>query len=109
MNLAVYVSFGVINNLMGKFSIKSVVGLQCITVEGRSQFNVLAYKCLEFRLAAISNHLSANFSATLQNRRYDSLTVRPPSLDLLRPFVRVHIARLTADECLVNFHFAAKL
>jgi hypothetical protein len=63
----------VVDNFMRVLFRESVIRLQRIAINRRPSFNILAYQRLQLALATFVYDLRANLSATLQNRRNDSL------------------------------------
>src|ERR1700685_3629533 len=84
---------------------KAVVGFQGVRVEIRSGFHVLTDQCLNICLTPRLDNLHANLSATLQNGCNNRFAIRPATVDLFSPFVRVHVPCLAADERLIGLNF----
>ena len=80
-----------VNYLIGKVIGKPVVGLQGVTVDARSNLNVLTYQLLQIALLASANDLCADLAATLQNSRYDCLVAGSASNDFCGAFIFVHV------------------
>ena len=108
VNLPVNIRYGVVNHLMGEVVTKTLVRLQGVAVQLRSDFNVLADQIVKFWLATRCYYLRANLSAALQNRRNNRLALSTSTSDLACPFVGVHVAGLAADESFINFDFASQ-
>ena len=109
VDLPIDIGFGMVDNLMREVLFQAFIGLQCIAVHGRTDFYMLPYQSLQFRLAACANDLGMDLATTLENRRYDSLAFRAGTCDSLGALVGVHVTRLSADECFVHFDFSTKL
>src|ERR1700733_5762614 len=105
---AIYVLNRMVNDLVSVILVQSGIGFQRVSVERRACFDLFPNQRLQVMLAALLNNLSANLPAALHESDYDRLivihTASHTSLAAL-----VHVARFSADESLVHFHFAPEL
>src|SRR5579859_1353547 len=97
-----------VNDFMLVLTCKAVVAAVLIREECGTYFHVLFHNRVHGYAVTISNHLSANFSATLDHSHHDYLMVLG---SLTRDFtcsnVSVHVPRFAADESFVGFDFFA--
>ena len=109
VNLPINVFLGMVNNLMGVLGSQSVVGRQCVGVEGRASLDMLLNFGLQHATLATGNYLSANLSATFKDAHNSGLVLSASTCDAALLDIQVHVASLAADEGFVNFDFSAEL
>src|ERR1035438_9239217 len=96
-----------IDNLMRVFALKSFVGEQGISVEGRASFDVFSDFRLQFFFLAAGNHAGMNLPAALKNSHDCGFVFGASSGDPAFAFADMHVPRFAADESFVRFHFGA--
>src|SRR5437764_10013119 len=104
---AIYVLRSMVNNLVRVIGRQSLIGKQCVCVQSRASFNMLANLSLQGTLATIRNDRSTNLSATLHDSNNCGLIFSASASNATLPLAQVHIPRLAANEGLVNFNLAA--
>src|SRR5258708_4947529 len=70
---------------------------------------MLAYFLLQYGLATARNHGSANLSSPLKDSHDGGLVLGASSGNAALALTHMHVQRFTADESLIDFHFAAEL
>src|SRR3954471_11215707 len=104
MNVAIYVRFGVVDNLVRVVCVKAIVGFQRVGEYFGADLNALANLLLNVFLPASSNYGRANLaSIPVQQSEHDSLTHGTATLDVFHAPVSVHVPCLAADERFVRF------
>jgi len=88
---------------------ESLVGNPFVALQRSSSGDMLS----DFRLygfpLAIRHYLCANTPPAFQHPEHDSLVGSASPGDALFPLAQVHVARLAADESLINFDLSAQL
>src|SRR5437879_9194107 len=109
MNRAVNVRFGMVYHFVRVF-VESIVRLQRIGVQFRTRSNVIANLAVKVMLAACTYNGCANLSSlAVEESEHNGLTLWPATMNLFCTLVRMHIARLAADKCLVGLNRARHL
>lgn len=109
VDVPIHVFDRVIDDLVLEGIFQAVVRLQFVGEYSRSRFDVLTDIFLKFLFASIVHHEGANVSAALHHTHYDGLIFATSPGDDTLTFVLMHVARFTADEGLIDFHFACQL
>jgi hypothetical protein len=84
---------------------ESIVGEQCIGIEGRASFDMLANLRLQLMLLAVRYNCGADSPAALKDSHHSSLILRPSPSNAALAFAQVHVMGLAADERFVHFYF----
>ncbi len=107
VDLTVNVTLGMVDDLMHKIFVQSLIGEKRIGVNRTASRNVISDFALDGSLAAIRNHVRTDFAAALQDS-HDRGFVLGASLGNANPaFVLVHEASRAPDEGFVYLDFAA--
>src|SRR5208337_2065481 len=94
---AIYVAQGMVNYLMLKLALQSLVGPEGIGKKISSYFDVRLYCAVESFLFAIRENLGANLSAALQNSHDHDLVIGVAALsgDSASLYILVHVSRFS--------------
>lgn len=112
VDVAINVSFGVIDDLMNEIGIQANVGSPHIREEDRGVCYVLSHRALQGFFISVRSNLRSRSAVTLNRSHDDCFANAAASLSLGFAFPLVDVARLAADECFecfVGFNFAGKL
>jgi hypothetical protein len=109
VDVPVHVLNGVIDDLVLKGIFEPVVGFQFVGKDSRACFDVLTDIFLKFLFASVVHNESPNVSAALHHAHHDGFIFAASAGDDALAFRLVHVARLTADEGLIDFHFTRQL
>jgi len=109
VDLPVNVAFGMVNDLMDKILVQSLIGEKCIRVNRAASRNVISDFALDGVFAPIRNYRSADLTAAFQDS-HDGSFILGASLGNADPaLVLVHESGRSANEGFVHFDFAAHL
>jgi hypothetical protein len=107
VNLAVNVSFRVVDHVVAVIANESVIRLQLVAEKGRASGNVILHFFMDCFLAAIRKNLCTDFATAFQDSHDNCFVVRATYNDSSMVNVGMHVTRFSADESFVNFDFAA--
>jgi hypothetical protein len=106
VNLPVNVAFGVVNDLVDKILVQSLIGKKGIGVDRAASSDVLPNFTLDRVLAPIRNYRCADLATAFQDSHDRSFVFGASLGDADSALVFVHEASRTADESFVYFDFA---
>jgi hypothetical protein len=109
VDIAVYVFDGMIDDCVIIVLGQSFIRTQFITENRGTGFDVLADRFLKFLPATFINVHRADFPVAFDHTKDDCFVSPAGAVNFLCSFVLVHVARLAADEGLIDFHLAAQL
>jgi len=88
---------------------QSFIRKQFVAENRGTGFDVFADRFLKFLPAALINMHRTDLPVSLYHAKDDRFVGSAGAVNLFRSLVLVHVARLAADEGLINFYFAAQL
>ena len=108
VNVAVNVSDGMVNDLMGIIGGESIIGPQRIGIESGASFNVFADFRLKRMLLAVRHDGSADLATTFNDPDNSSFVFGSGAGDATTALRDVHVAGLATDEGFIHFDFAGE-
>lgn len=97
----------VIYDLMSVVGVESDVSLERIGIECRTSLHLFPNDRLQVLFLALCDDLCTNLPATLQESDYDRLVIVNAACEAGLAIL-VHVARLAADESLIDFDFSIR-
>src|SRR5258708_11211242 len=107
VDLPIDVSFGVVNDLVDKILVQSLIGEKCIGVDRATSRDMLSNFTLDRSLAPIRNYRCADFATALQDSHNGSLVLGSGFGDADPALVFMHEASRSADEGFIYLDFTA--
>src|SRR6185437_3475736 len=102
VNVAIYILYGVIHDLMRVLAFQSLIREQEVGIERGTGFDVLVYFSLKSFLLTVLDYGSANLAAALQNSNYGGLVFGACPSNAATALRHVHIPSLAADESFIH-------
>jgi len=107
VHAAIHVFDGMVNHLMIVVAVQPDIGFERICVERRASFDLFPNERLHILLTALLHDLRANATAALHESDHNRFVVIYAACESSLARL-VHVTRLTADECFINFNFAVR-
>ena len=109
MDFPIYISHGVVDNLMRVHLVQIAVRLQLVSVYRCTLFHILLDLAGQRSSFTSPNDLRLDATSPLQHAEHDGLVARAATMNLATLHVWMHVASLTTDERLIDLNLTGQL
>jgi hypothetical protein len=109
VDIAVHVLNGVVDDCVILAFCESVIGLQFVSKERATSFDILADGLLKFLFATSINVKRSHFAIALYHPEHDFFVHPASAVNTGSLFATMHVPSFTADHGFIGFHFSAQL